>query len=189
MAVRTFFAVDIDQCIRDRLGEVVRLVEAPRSKIRWVADDQIHVTLKFLGDVADEVINDVCATAEEVASRIEPFEFHVRGLLCQPPSGRQLRMIWAGVEDPTSGLSRMHDELDAALAGLGLRRDNRAFKPHLTLARIKYADQAEAVRRAAAGYAAKDFGTQYAKGLVAYSSQLTPTGPVYAPIAGAKLGR
>lgn len=187
MAIRAFLALDIDEQTRGRLGDPQRRLGQPGSKIKWVAAENLHVTLQFLGGVAAETLTEVCSATERVASRIEPFDFHVRGVICVPPRGR-VRMLWAGATEPAGRLVSLYEKLADALAPLGFEKENRPFKPHITLARIKFAPDDTQLRDAAGQYAETQFGTVLAEELVVYSSQLKPDGPVYTPIARAKLG-
>jgi len=187
MPMRTFLSLDLDEVIRDRLLAAAAAVGSGGAKMKWVDDQQLHVTLKFLGDVPDERINEVCSIASEVAEGVESFEFHVQGMTCVPPGGSQLRMIWAGVDDPTGRMGVLHERLDEALSGLGLKEEDRAFKPHITLARVRFVKDASVLRAAAQRYLHEAFGTQHAEELVAYSSKLTSEGPIYTPLAKAKL--
>ena len=188
MALRTFLALEIDDATRDALLKVQGGVEAAGAKVKWVERENLHVTMNFLGDVGDEMLSRVCAIAAAVAAEFEPFDFEVRGAVCVPPKGKQLRMIWAGVSEPTGALSRLYDKLATAFEGLGFRQEERAFKPHITLARVKYAPNAEGFRRSVEQWAQTNFSLQHADELVVLSSQLTADGPVYAPIARPKLG-
>jgi len=187
MPVRTFFALDIDDVLRSRLAEVEAALSGD-EKITWVKPVNLHVTLNFLGSVPDEMIADVCNVGRQVASGIEPFDFHVTQIVCVPPRGR-LRMIWAAVSDPTGRMARLNEELSLALGELGLRQEDRQFKGHVTFARVRFAKDASRLRAAAQQYAADDFPAQHADELVAYTSRLTPDGPIYTPVARAKLGQ
>jgi 2'-5' RNA ligase len=188
MATRTFVALDIDEEIRVRLAEVRAKLDDAGSKIAWVAPENMHLTLSFLGDVRDELLAKVCGLASEAAAKVAPFEFHLRGVRCVPPKGGQLKMFWADVEDPTGRLVELHATLEEALSALELRQENRQFKGHITLARIRSARDPQALRGAAEALSTEDFGTQHAEELVTYSSELTPDGPIYAPLARARLG-
>ena len=188
MPARTFLALDLDETIRDRLLAVKDRIGASGAKIRWVDRPQLHVTLKFLGDVPDELAAEVCARVAEAASRVQPFDFDVRGVLCVPPSGRTLRMFWAGVQDPTSRMAELHRHLDAALAALGLKDEDRAFRPHVTLARVRFVKDPQPLRAAAEPCRDEQFGAQHAGDVVVYTSLLTPGGPVYTPVAQPLLG-
>ena len=187
MGMRTFFALDIDDDIRGRLTAAQRRVNDPASKIRFVDRPSLHVTLKFLGDVGDDVLADVCELAADVAAMIQPFEFDITGLQCVPPAGA-LRMLWAGVADPTGRMQELFAELDDAMGSLGFKQEHRAFRPHITMGRVKYCPNPDTIRKAASPLANEYFGSQHCSELVAYTSMLTPSGPVYTPMSTAPLG-
>lgn len=98
-------------------------------------------------------------------------------------------MIWGLVDNPSGILAALHDELAAAFASMGFRQENREYKPHVTLARVKHVENPARLRAAVRAFADTDFGTQHAEELVAFTSTLTKDGPVYAPLARAPLGR
>lgn len=182
MSARTFIALDLDDIIRSRLADAGRKLLAGGAKVRWVDRANLHVTLQFLGDVGDEKLVEVCAAVAEVAEQTTPFEFDVRGLLCIPPGGR-VRMIWGGVQDPGCGAAELHDKLDVALEPLGFAPEDRSFRPHVTVARIKSAPDPRRLRSAVAPWADRDFGMQHADRVTVYTSELTPKGPIYTPAA------
>jgi 2'-5' RNA ligase len=188
MPVRTFLALDLDDAILDRLESARRALDDGQSRVNWVERENLHVTLCFLGDVPDELLADVCRIAEGAAGEVEAFEFDVRGLRPVPPHAAP-RMIWADVRDPTGRLVLLQEKLADALVGLRLRQEERAYKPHITLARVKFASDPHGLRRAAEAMADEDFGVQHAEEVVAYASHLTPEGPVYSAIARAGLGK
>jgi RNA 2',3'-cyclic 3'-phosphodiesterase len=215
MSQRTFLALDLEEATLDYLARVQEELCKGQSNVRPVDRDNLHLTLIFLGDVHDDLLPQVCDLAAASAGLVQPFEYQVRGVECVPPSG-PLRMIWAGVLDPTGRLGELAEHLRLALAGLGLHEETRSFHPHITLARVKsdrdhgrggYAGRGgrsihgspsmrgsramqgeDAVRQAAATHAQTDFGPQFADEIVIYGSHLTPQGPVYTPTAKARLG-
>ena len=186
MTMRTFLALDLDEVILDGLQAVAVEMDDPEAKVRWVGRENLHVTLHFLGDVSDAMVCDVCRIAAEAAARTRAFEFEVRGAACVPPRG-PLRMIWANVADPAGELATLQGLLATELSGCGLRVENRRYKPHVTLARINHARDPNILRKAGERLRDKHFGFQHADEIVAYSSRLTPDGPVYAPLARAAL--
>jgi 2'-5' RNA ligase len=188
MAVRTFLALDLDDGIRQRLTDAARELSDPAAKIRWVAEQNLHVTLKFLGDIPDERVAEVCSLAAEAASHVEPFDFDVKGIVCVPARKGQLRMLWVGVEEPTGRMADLHTELELAMSSVGVAQENRAFKPHVTLARVKFIPGVARFREAASAFARTPFGTQHARQLAVYSSELTPRGAIYTSLAKACLG-
>jgi len=187
MSIRTFVAIPIDKEITQQLVEVQQALSASGARVRWVAGENIHLTMKFLGDVRDEQINDVCEAAKQVAKKIEPFEFTVAGVMCIPPRGA-LRMIWVGLTDKTGTSEKLQSLLEDTYAQMGFRKENRSFRPHLTLGRVKSSKNTDQLRQAVEKFANKEFGLQLADQIIVFSSQLKPDGPVYSPMATIKLG-
>ena len=187
MPVRTFLALPLDEIVVEGLLRAQRALASTGARVRWVESDNLHLTIKFLGDVNDEGLDEVCRVAEKVASQAETFEFSVTGLRSVPPTG-QMRMVWVDVVEPTGRLERLQAALEEAYAALGFKMENRAFRPHLTLGRVKSGKNVSQLREAVAEYSKTDFGIQSAEELIVFSSKLTPTGPVYSPLKTARLG-
>ncbi len=187
MPIRTFLAIPLDDEIIKQLVEVQRTLSMTGARVRWVAGENIHLTIKFLGDVRDGQIEEVCEVARRSAGQVEPFEFSVSGVMCVPPAGAA-RMVWVGVSDMTGRAKKLHDLLDQAYAQMGFRKENRSFRAHLTLGRVKSSRNVDRLRKAIEKFAQKDFGLQSADQLIVFSSQLKPDGPVYCPMATIKLG-
>lgn len=188
MPIRTFLALDLDEHILDGLCNAQRELTDPADKIKWVERENLHVTLKFLGDVPEDLLATVCNSVARAAAAVPSFDFDVRGLVCTPTYG-PLRMVWGLVADNSGLMSILHDELDKALSPLGLKAENRDFHPHITLARIKYVKTPARFRAAVQLYQDFDFGVQGADQVSAYNSQLTDAGPVYTPLCRSNLGR
>lgn len=187
MADRIFLAIDIDDGVRERVGAAQDNLRSCGGKIRWVAPKNMHVTLCFLGNMADDLLAEVCEAARRVASEHQPFDFDVRGVVCVPPGGR-LRMLWVGVDEGGGEMTRLQADLADALAELGLPKEKRRFRPHLTLARVKFMKDAGGIRSAAAEQAETNLGTVRAAQVTVYSSKLSPEGPAYTVVAAAGLG-
>ena len=186
MPKRTFIAVDIDEPARKNLAELRYKFDDPRCKINWVSPENLHVTVKFLGDVEDNLLPKVCDAIGKTVSQSGPLEFDVRGVIAIPTL-RRLRMLWAKVDEPTGRFIDIFNKIESALEPLGFPRENRSFSPHITLARIKHipknVDIENTMGKSFEQYADTDFGFVSAPGITVYTSELTPAGPVYAPIA------
>jgi 2'-5' RNA ligase len=181
MAIRTFLALDLNDATRQRLVRAVADLPVGEAKIRWVEAENLHVTVKFLGEVGDADVANVCRVVAGAAGLVEPFDFQVRGIQAVPARGN-LSMFWAGVADPDGRMAAMFEVVEAALEELGFSREQREFRPHVTLGRVKYARDARPLRAAASRQAEAGFGCVAADEIVVYSSQLTPDGPIYAPM-------
>ncbi len=188
MAIRTFCAIDIDAAARKSLGRACEKIDAGDAKIRWVARENLHVTMNFLGDVDEDALKEVCHAVRRGAANIRPFDFSVRGLVLIPPQGRRLKMIWGGVEDPHGRMVELYEKLSNELGELGFKRETRPFRPHITLARIKRVRDTATIRESAGRFAETDFGRQHAAEVVVYSSKLSSRGPIYTAMDHAPLG-
>jgi len=187
MVVRTFLALDIAEATRDALVAAAGELRDSRSKVRWVAPENLHVTVKFLGDVAEDDVRGVCDAVAEAARAVEPFDFHVRELRCMPPGGK-VRMVWAGVDEPSGRLAELFGKLEAVLEPLGFPPERRSFSPHVTLGRVKFVGDPRALRAAAGRYAEEHFGAQRAEHVAVYRSELTGQGPIYSAMARPPIG-
>lgn len=187
MPLRTFLALDLDEQIIAGLLKAAAQLQDDADKIAWVGRANMHVTLKFLGDVPENQIGEVCSIISAVAAEIEPFAFEVRGLSCTPPRG-PVRMIWANIHDDSGLMNVLHDELDAALSGMGLKEEQRGFHPHITLARVKHVRSIAAFRSAVRNFADLSLGLQHAEEVVVYSSAHIAGERVYSPLSFARIG-
>ena len=117
----------------------VRMIERIRDAgdgIKWVPTDHLHLTLKFLGDVHNTEVPQVCDVIRSVCSPHEPFELRFSGAGGLPTTQRA-RVVYAGVEDPSGKLTEIVMKLEEKLAELGFKPEPRDYKPHLTLGRAK----------------------------------------------------
>lgn len=181
--VRSFVAVELPEDARFRVRAVIErlrdLVASP--DIKWVASANIHLTLKFLGQVPSDRLEEVQRrlTPACVATPYLRFEVHTLGGF---PSVESPRVIWAGLSGDIDPVSELARRIDTTLAELGFSRENRPFTPHLTLARVR--QEASGRTRSAIGTAIKQCnhvtGIEFeANGISLMRSQLTPRGAVY----------
>ncbi|NLW86361.1 MAG: RNA 2',3'-cyclic phosphodiesterase [Planctomycetes bacterium] len=191
MPTRTFLALDLDDAVLDSLEEARRrLVDGVDDKgIRWVVRENLHVTLAFAGSVNDEQLADICREVRPICQAIEPFDFQLKGVTCQPPGGHRCpRMIWANIEDPTGRLAMLQDSINGMMGSMGLRSEVREYLPHVTMARINSCRDAEGLRNRAKKLASMDLGVQHADEIVICASILAQTGAQYRPLARFPLG-
>ncbi len=134
-STRCFVAVEI---MEPAYSEVRRLIENWSRRltgVRWSREDQLHITIKFLGDVDNRLLPEVCSKLRAAATSTAPFAVSLAGLGTFP-IGRPPRVIWAGIEQGSHQLSHLHQQLDQGLAEVGVAREGRKFTPHLTLGRV-----------------------------------------------------
>jgi len=180
--MRTFVAIDITEETRAALEKAQRSMSGLPG-IRWARPANIHLTLKFLGEVADAVIPQVFEVMREAVADVEPFEFSVRGLGFFPQR-RRPRVIWAGVDSGEQPLGLIAERLNAGLGDIGVPPERRAFRPHLTLGRVRGRIERDAVTAAFRDVGGDDFGVCRAGELVLYMSELRPEGARYTRLGG-----
>ena len=107
-----------------------------RGRVRWSKPENVHLTLKFLGDVREEILDGLCAAVEEVCGHHTTFDAGLAGFGAFP-SARRAQVLWAGIGIGFDGLRSLAADLDAVLAPLGFEREKRPYTPHLTLGRAR----------------------------------------------------
>jgi len=185
--MRCFVAVELDPALRSPLVRVLR-EELPRTRdVRWCSEHQLHVTLKFLGEVADERIPEVCKVVAAAAVQLQPFAIRLSSLGCFP-SPNNARVLWCGIEDPAAGCQRWLTLADPPLAELGFERETRAYHAHITLGRSKARDGSAVIRRVLETVPAPPPNEMTVDHLVLFESRLGPGGARYYPVSTVPLG-
>jgi len=179
--VRSFIAIDLPPRLQEALGALARELQEARAPVTWVKPERIHLTLKFLGDVASERIPDIQQGLEQVAKRAASFRLTATG--CGAfPTLQQMRVIWVGLQADGTALSSLQQAVEEAMAQLGYKREQRAFKPHLTLGRVKGRHHLRLLQELLLqrqDFTAEAFDVTE---LVLYKSELRPEGARYTPV-------
>jgi len=126
---RLFVAVDLPDEIRNSVSRICAGIPG----VKWLDVKQLHLTIRFIGDADDELFTNIRNVLAEIA--LPPFTMSLRGVGCFPPK-RDPRVLWVGVEK-SGELARLRDRVEQALVKTGLEPEERAFSPHITLARLK----------------------------------------------------
>jgi len=171
---RCFIAIDIHEnpALRGFLEELRGLGKS----LKVVGPQNLHLTLRFLGDVPESSIDAIEGAMRECVSGIEPFTAVLSGAGAFPNANRP-RVVWIGMEGEP--LKQMASQLNGALAQLGFPPDRHGFSPHVTVARVKGPQQREALQRLLARERGKEFGVLDVPEIRLKRSTLTPTGPIY----------
>ena len=186
--MRLFVAAEPSQDVRKAAASAAkrlreRLQDAHANQgIRWIPDENLHLTVWFLGEVSD-------ARASAVLDALRPpmetpaFDLHVAGFGAFPPSGPP-RVLWIGVTRGLEQLARAHDEVGARLQPWGFPPEGRAYSAHLTIARVKEppSGAARARLRQAIAHEPADAGECRIEGLTVFRSRTAPTGAAYEPL-------
>ncbi len=179
--MRCFVAIDLPDDVRAAVAAAQQRLRdvAPKADVRWTSPAAIHLTLKFLGEVAD--VEPVRAAIAEVASRHGPIALAAGGLGAFPGPSRP-RVLWAGITAGIRELGLLAADVERVVAPLGFAPDARPFRGHLTLARVRSPRGLGRIG-AVLGADASSFGAWTATDVVLYRSHLRPTGSIYEPLA------
>jgi len=182
-SIRSFLAVDPPREIIDAIGMIQdRLRKNIQGDIRWVRPQGIHLTLKFFGAISESDVANISLVVENTTSNIAPFTLGIKRVGAFPDVKRP-RVLWLGMDGDVDTLIRLQKEVDAELQKYGFEKEDRTFRPHLTLARIKDPRGLIGLAKIMEKRENYEAGSFSAAGLNLFKSDLTPKGAVYTKLA------
>ena len=186
--LRTFTAVKIDGPIRTRAEALIASLSGTMAEVKWVEPHNLHLSLKFLGDVHQREIFEVCKAVSDGAAQVRQFDLEVRGAGAFPNAARP-RTVWLGAGEGAEPMIDLHDRIEAALAKLGYRKEHRRFQPHLTIGRVRGAGPGIAeLGKRLQQHAETPIGRMTVQKATVFCSTLTADGPMYEALGTARLG-
>jgi 2'-5' RNA ligase len=174
--IRLFIAINLPEAVKSVLLETVAQMgqRLPDKAVRWVKPEQMHLTLRFLGDTAVSQLPDLQNQLTQLTRRHSSFRVHLNGMGAFPNRKRP-RVVWAGLDGDLARLQKMQAALEDHIVALGWSREKRPFSPHITLGRVKDARAAQALNWAV-DLAKMEFEVT---GVQLVQSELRPFGAVY----------
>ena len=188
--VRSFIAIELPNGLRAELTQLqarLKLDKPPR--VKWLDPYSIHLTLKFLGNVAVDRLGEITTTMEAAAQGISPFRLEVGGLGVFP-NLRRVQVAWVGLSGEVDKLALLQQRIESNLAHLGFTPESRPFTPHLTLARLRNGTSLDERQRFGQLIASTRFEVSYTIEVDAISlmrSQLTREGAIHSRISSVGL--
>ena len=173
--VRLFVSIEIPDGIREQFMEIQEVLRQSRARLNLVDSKSMHITLKFIGEVAGSSLSHICEALSGI--EIPPFSLDVGIIAANNP--KTPRVIWAEIHDPGSCRS-LAGLIDAALMPLGIEPDKRRFRPHITIARVKQFHPS--LFEPLGEVATSCNGTIPVDRFILKKSELTPDGPIYTDI-------
>ena len=190
MLIRAFIAIELPPELKKELTELETLLKKNSPPvIKWVDPDSIHITLKFLGDTSDAIIDKLSLAMAESVVCISPFELATHQLGSFPSIVRP-QVIWVGVNGEMDKLARLRDNIEKNTEALGFKRELRPFSPHLTLGRVRDVARPDEVQRIGKLINETAFTAIHnisVNQINLMKSALTPTGAIYTCIGSTKL--
>jgi 2'-5' RNA ligase len=176
--MRLFIAIGLGEDLREKLAEVSAGLARRLRGVAWVRPENIHLTLKFLGEVSEGDVPSLREILDETASHHRPFALRAGGLGAFPGPSRP-RVIWAGLSGELESLSRLVREIEEELSALGFPAEERPYHPHLTLGRVKNQSGTGDLEKVFSQARAESLGPLSAAVLLLMKSTLTPDGALH----------
>ncbi|MBX5477052.1 MAG: RNA 2',3'-cyclic phosphodiesterase [Clostridia bacterium] len=184
--LRCFAAVRIEEEPRQAIAAWQEELRSTGLDARWVAPAQLHLTLKFFGDLQRSTVEALARALGEAMDRQRPFHITLRGAGAFPNLKRP-RVLWVGVGQGAPALAALAAVVEEVARGLGVPFDARPFEPHLTVARLRDGAAPVALPAAFTDAARRSWGEQVVRDVRLIHSTLTPEGPVYRDLGRFKL--
>jgi 2'-5' RNA ligase len=185
--VRLFVAIELEEAVRSALAKVQADLKGRCDGVRWIPSHQLHMTVKFLGEVPDRDVTKVSEAVNSAASKATAFALEISGCGCFPPRGL-VRIVWVGANEPTGKLLSCVEAVEGELEAVGFARERRRFSPHLTIGRVRDDRSGGQIRTAVEAHTYSSLD-QTVRSMTLMSSVLSPKGPTYTPVTVASLGK
>ena len=174
--VRAFLAIDLDDDLKPKINRIIKEFKQIDTRIKYVELTNLHLTLKFFGEIDTEGLELHEEKIANVVSEFKPFDIKIKG--CGSfPNNNHIKVIWVGI-DEDSIIRELHDKLDKEFTKLGFDRDKK-FSTHLTIGRMKSAKNKDKVKATIEEFSDIEIGEMTVNRISLKKSTLKPSGPVY----------
>lgn len=178
--VRAFLAIDLDDDLKPKINKIIRQFKEIDTKIKYVELQNLHLTLKFFGDIDTNGLDVLENAIADAVSEFDSFKIKITG--CGAfPNKNHIKVIWVGIDDDAV-IKDLHDRLDKEFAHLGFDKD-RKFSTHLTIGRMKSAKNKNKVKEVIEEFENFEIGEMEVSEISLKKSTLTPAGPIYEDIS------
>lgn len=176
--LRTFIAVELPEQFKPEIERIESVLDTPGIKL--VQPAQVHITLKFLGDISEDNVEPIASALSQI--NCKPFEARIKGVGIFPKPA-YIRVIWLGAE---GNFEELHSEVERVLSPFKFEKDDK-FSPHATLARVKQLREKAMLLEKIRKLEGIDLGTMNVESITLKKSTLTPKGPIYETLREIKL--
>jgi len=187
MYLRCFIAIDIPDQIKRDIGELIEIFKKYDTDVKWIAHENIHITLKFLGNTHVDLIHEICKSLGNILLPFEPFYIKIYSVGVFP-NRKYPRIIWIGIED-SEILIRLQRDVEESMALLGYQKEDRKFHPHLTVGRVRSPKGISNLINELDIFKEKHFGNVKVEDVKLMESRLKPSGAQYFCLHKIPLGR
>ncbi|MFH1458344.1 MAG: RNA 2',3'-cyclic phosphodiesterase [Candidatus Omnitrophota bacterium] len=184
--MRTFIAIELPEEIKESLAQLQGRLKDSKADVKWVEPKNIHLTLKFLGEINDEQLREITKILEQVAEKNVGFQMRISSIGVFPKMNFP-RVIWVGLDKGDSETKKIATDLEERIIAVGIPREKQTFSSHITIGRVKSSfnrDELVNCLKAIDSLEGKEFVVQK---IILFKSILTPKGPTYEALKVASL--
>ena len=179
--IRAFIAVEIDAPHKEKLSALISYLKKSNASVKWVTENQMHLTLKFLGNIGQENVQKISGVLKATAGDFSTFNILFSKIGAFPNYERP-RIIWLGIEKGKESLKLLNNKVECELEKIGFSKEKREYKAHLTLGRVKSLKNIPGLSRLI-NEADLQFQDEIKiDKLILFQSTLTPKGAIYTPL-------
>ncbi|KUK01395.1 MAG: RNA 2',3'-cyclic phosphodiesterase [Methanobacteriales archaeon] len=182
--IRSFLAIDVDNPLKDKIIEVQKILDEANAQLKFVEPENLHFTLKFFGQINNNMIKELSRIIKEKIGSYKPFKLKIEGIGVFP-NKNYMRVIWLGAKNPKK-FSEIQKAFDEQFSKLGFKKE-KSYIPHLTIARVKGGKNKDKLLKKIEELENIQIGEMQIKELKLKKSELRPEGPVYTTIKTFKL--
>lgn len=185
--IRAFLAVDLDSEVLERICRATDSLRERIPSIRWVPKENLHLTVKFLGNIEETQVTAIATALRPRLSPFSRFTISAKGLGVFPERGRP-KILWVGLAGKE--LTELAANVESCLLPLGFAPEQRSFTPHLTIGRWRQFDRAPAaLKQDLENWRARSFGESAVNEVILFQSELNPAGSIYRRLEAFALGK
>jgi len=184
--MRAFIAIELSEPIRDALAKTQTSLKYAGADVKWIGKDNIHLTLKFLGEISEDKAEQVATALDDITKETKPFDISLKDLGAFPAIDHP-RVIWVGLDKGAKESTELAKKIDEALSKLGFQEESRPFAAHLTIGRVRSGLNRTALVEKMKSYQLSAISFQLIKSIALFKSTFTPKGPIYVKLHEAKL--
>ena len=186
MLLRCFIAIEIPETIKKSIADIIDTLKKSGSDIKWVPNENIHITLQFLGETEESLIPDIKEALYKILAPYSPFYIKIAGVGCFP-SEKRPRVIWVGLEE-SQALRNLYKDIATEMVKFGYQKEERGFTPHVTIGRVKSNRNMGELLRRLEEFKVADFPGFEVQNIRLMKSELKPSGAKHYCLAEIPIG-
>ncbi|MCE5195427.1 MAG: RNA 2',3'-cyclic phosphodiesterase [Nitrospiraceae bacterium] len=181
MDLRCFIAIELPDSIKENISIYIQKLKEIKTDVKWVSEKNLHVTLKFLGNVPERMIQDINNKLLAIGRLHDKFHLYIQGAGIFPNT-KQPRVIWLGLKD-SGNVVNLQQDIEDGMSELGFKKDGREFKPHLTIGRVKSFKNIGSLIKELTTLKEVDFGKIEVKNISLMKSELKQAGAEHSKLS------